>query len=422
MNNPADKQPLDSNLQRMLSASLPPATPDFEGRLTDTVLTEVARQRKRAHTILRLRRPLIALAAAAAIILALGVWWPTAAPRPAGRLVPGYGIVTLANGAPPVEVTQPIELAPGQIISTAWGSRAEIALHDGSSLVLGPRTTLSINDTPGGFRLSLDHGALYVKAAKQTSPKSLRIDTPGAEIKVLGTVFDVLVSPADGAAQTLVSVVSGSVQLTSGGQRALLKPDMSALAGPGKPPVVVSKVPEIREIARLIEMSKSLASKDGLPRQYPSILEFKDAGVIDAWLVVDLANATAVTSCTLTAATPFTAVSAFTIEGLPLKVRARGALFDIDLSEIPLPAGATRTVVLHMEGVSGLCRKETNAVFSFDMPADPDAPRALVEMRLPEDAWVSLDAARVVDERTASGARVFLIDARLKSLGLLVAR
>jgi hypothetical protein len=75
-----------------------------------------------------------------------------------------------------------------------------------------------------------------------------------------------------------------------------------------------------------------------------------------------------------------------------------------------------------MEGVSGLCRKNENAVFALEMPTDPDAPRALVEIQLPEDAWVSLDTPGIIDERTASGSRVFVIDASLKPLGLLVAR
>lgn len=135
------------------------------------------------------------LAAAAGLaILAGSAWWLTRASAPASR--DGEAITVLA---------------------TATGERDSLSLPDGSTVLLGPGSTVSFARTYGRETrtVTLRGDAYFVVARDDARPFTVRV--PGAQIVDLGTAFAVR---ADSAGDVTVAVTSGRVRLegqTAGG-------------------------------------------------------------------------------------------------------------------------------------------------------------------------------------------------------------
>jgi transmembrane sensor len=133
----------------------------------------------------RVRRPALAMAVLALCAVGLGVWW----------------------WSQPVSVT------------TAAGERTTVTLPDGSTVELNGATTLSYARGfrtipllgPTRRRVRLDGEAFF---SVVESDRAFRVETPNAQVEVLGTKFTVQ-ARADDAPTTTVALESGRVRLRS---------------------------------------------------------------------------------------------------------------------------------------------------------------------------------------------------------------
>lgn len=178
------------------------------GRL---LLEETLRSELRAR-----RRPLrfatwTLLAAGLAAALIVGVW-SSLFPVPTVELV-GPGAQATRDG---MAVTGRL-----QVGDRVRGTDARIALSDGTAIALDGASTLSVAALDrSALAFALEDGAVTVQAAKQPSGRELRISTPDATVRVVGTHFSVVrwaggssvavaegrvvVEPVDGGAQRVL--------------------------------------------------------------------------------------------------------------------------------------------------------------------------------------------------------------------------
>jgi ferric-dicitrate binding protein FerR (iron transport regulator) len=177
----------------------------------------------------------IALAAAAVLALAFGVWaalaGQLAAPRVAevtevsgGVLLRHGGSESPAEPHAAMRVGDALLLAPG-------GSRARLVLADGSAIELAHGAELALS---GANRLELRHGSASVRAAKQEPGSPLRVDTPAACATVVGTDFTF----TELGGETALAVREGSVRFEdhvrgdsraiAAGARAAAGPELAA--------------------------------------------------------------------------------------------------------------------------------------------------------------------------------------------------
>jgi len=135
---------------------------------------------------IRMRWPALAMAVLALCAVGLGAWW----------------------WSQPVSVT------------TAAGERTTVTLPDGSTVALNGATTLSY---PRGFRdlplisptrrrVRLDGEAFF---SVVESNRTFRVETPNAQVEVLGTAFTVRTRADDGPPATTVALESGRVRFLS---------------------------------------------------------------------------------------------------------------------------------------------------------------------------------------------------------------
>ena len=145
------------------------------------------------------------------------------------------------------------------MVRTRAGSKAQILLPDQSKLIPEPRTSLHIARTWHGPRITLEQGTLSLEAAKQPTGKAITIESSRAHIKVLGTKLDVRrVEKPSGKQQTRVRVLSGQVELESGGQKVQLLPGTEGVADENQPPTRVSLVFEVNELIELFNQTSVL--------------------------------------------------------------------------------------------------------------------------------------------------------------------
>lgn len=187
------------------------------------------------------------LAAAAAVLLALGgavlyltapsaevaIEAPPALPVPptTPRVLP-VAHLTQVQGYVYLDEVEPVRVHTAQGIRSGQsirvgndGSAAVIRYDDGTSLELGPLTSVRVEQADGK-RVFLASGVLTADVAKQAVPMILT--TPHAEIKVLGTRF----CSISGEQATQVELEEGKIELTrkSDGQTIEVRPGAGAIA------------------------------------------------------------------------------------------------------------------------------------------------------------------------------------------------
>lgn len=258
----------ESSVERMLraSASIPHG---IAGRLEEAGPAEVARQSRKARGLRRLWRPTPVIAAAAALVAAvLFAYRALEGPSVAGQISRLYGIVTLADGGAPQVIAGTVPLPNGHRVFTEWGSRARIDLSDKSMVRTRPHSRLVVNQTGKGALIELEEGAIDITAAKQKAGKALVVETPDAEIKILGTVLTVGTSETAGVKRTRVTVDSGSVTLMFAGKSVTVVPNAAGIVEDAQAPVVQALVPEVDEVSRLIRLTRASA-RPGVKRACP---------------------------------------------------------------------------------------------------------------------------------------------------------
>jgi hypothetical protein len=162
----------------------------------------------------RMNRAVFALAAAAALIIGVGL-------QQAGYLNFLLPVVEVQAMAQTIDgrlyrvadvnlnpVTAGDALKAGESIRTAAGSRAVIQLADGTRVEMRERSQLSLSGTHDGVRVNLTRGSVIVEAAKQRNGH-LYVGTDDCTISVVGTVFAV----STGIKGSRVSVLEGEVHV-----------------------------------------------------------------------------------------------------------------------------------------------------------------------------------------------------------------
>lgn len=201
-------------------------------RLLGTSITAEGRRARR-------RRALPWFAAAAAAVIALGAagglgWFHSGQPSRAvavseppsageARLVAGEVSVRRNGQATPLHTGD--VFVGGELVSTAAYSVAEIGIASGRAELEGSSELEIVQPTPSERRLRLGTGSVDVDLPhKLGSGKHLIVETPDAEVMVIGTAFTVAVGREHGAASTHVRVRRGTVWIMQGGkQRAVLR-------------------------------------------------------------------------------------------------------------------------------------------------------------------------------------------------------
>ncbi|NLS91035.1 MAG: FecR domain-containing protein [Planctomycetaceae bacterium] len=399
----------DANIERLLKSAAGEPELDFQRRVTASVLDEL-----RKHPIpVRSRRPqglrwaavLLAVAAtiAAAVVLSLRsgpapgrVSRPesplaAAGARQAGLIHAVYGLVSIRNGGTPKPADETASVQVGQWIETCWGSEADVLLPDESRMAVRPRSRVQLADKANGAKLVVPNGSLRLDVARQSPGRSLTVETPGAEITVLGTRLDVeVLQKPDGRKQTRVKVMSGKVELESAGRKIALLPNMEGIADEGEPPQTRSLTGEVNEITRLISQTEALAAESGLRPGSPSIIEFNADRSATVWAVVAVANPaeTDLTSCTFSPAVPVADVEAYTLDGAYLAVAPEQDAWRVDLSIAPVPPDGEGAVILKATGIRNVFLDRESGSHRFDSPTHETGELSLIQFRLPTSAHV----------------------------------
>lgn len=105
-------------------------------------------------------------------------------------------------------------------VTTAAGQQTTVTLPDGSTAELNGATTLTYERrfqdvpllSPTRRRVQLDGEAFF---SVESQDRLFRVETPNAQVEVLGTTFDVRARADDGPPTTTVALASGRVRLRS---------------------------------------------------------------------------------------------------------------------------------------------------------------------------------------------------------------
>ncbi len=161
-----------------------------------------------------------AAAAAVVALAAAGVWTSGRVLQPPQdgivqvQSVDGRMFVAGAGGADPVPLVPGDAVDGGELIRTGAGSRAVLALADGSRIEAAGLTTFRVDARRRGDRVRVDRGSVIVQAAKQEN-RSLVVSTQEMLVSVKGTIFAV----THGVKGSRVSVIEGEVEVEQGRKR-----------------------------------------------------------------------------------------------------------------------------------------------------------------------------------------------------------
>ena len=398
----------EQNLQRLLTSGVSRTAADTQQRLLDSVLAEVTVQRQVRHRVLRFPVVWAGLVAAAILLLAIGLWQfrdrtqpgspdeavvhvGPAGPARIGQVGEFYGLVSLRNGEPNHQATPAQPIHPGQWIETRWGSQTEIVLNDQSKFLVQPCSLVQI-DQKEARRVQLENGSFSAEVSPQPAGQPLMIQTPAAQIQVLGTKLDVhVVTRPNGRKQTRVTVTSGRVRMGSVGHDVLLLPNMEGIAEEGRSPVTRCLTGEVNEMARLISRSQSLAEQAGLAAASPAIIDFNDDTSATVWAVVAVQNngSEPLRQYVLPLRRPAENVQVFTLQGGALPVKPVGQGWQVDLSLCPVAPGEKVQLIIRVPDVQGLFRSAGSGNFTFDRPTGGTKALSLVQVRLPAAANIT---------------------------------
>ncbi len=137
------------------------------------------------------------------------------------------GMTDTAEVAMPTVVTSVSEQRDtnrfGEPIRVPDGSEARIVLQDNSTLWLGPRTEIAVQDEQRA-KVRLVRGRLLARVTKKNLPESLRVFTPHATVIVHGTTFSVRAEPE----RTLIRLHEGKIRLAIGARTFDVRPGTEA--------------------------------------------------------------------------------------------------------------------------------------------------------------------------------------------------
>jgi transmembrane sensor len=140
--------------------------------------------------------------------------WRSPALRAAAAMlaVAGTLLVLKYAGVRPPEATT---VVAARTFATAPGQRDSVVLSDGTGVLLGPGSSLRVDEGYGSQRrdVHLDGEALF--DVRHDAARPFVVHATGVVVRDLGTTFSVL-APSDPRATATVAVTSGSVRLSRG--------------------------------------------------------------------------------------------------------------------------------------------------------------------------------------------------------------
>lgn len=264
-------------------------------RIVRLIGSSIVAEKRRARR--RAARPWLAAAAALALTAgAAGMWrsFHADAPKPAAlvarvtageaRLVSGDVSVRRSDKTSNLQVGD--VLVGGEVVATARYSVAEIGIASGRA-ELGASSELEVlRPTARERRLRLRTGSVDVDLPhKLEAGKHLVVETPDAEVLVVGTAFTVNYGADHGAASTEVHVRRGTVWIMQDGkQRAVLRAgDQWASATPAAgeaAPAPVAALPVVTAHKGRFVRGASAARPAGQPRVAEASTPSADSGTL----------------------------------------------------------------------------------------------------------------------------------------------
>jgi hypothetical protein len=213
-----------------------------------------------------------AAAVAAAGVVGFSALWPqpaalvAQADAPAGDVRTVLGAVSVRRGGDATSLHPGEVFVGGELISTAAASGVEIDIASGHADLAASSELQILRPTASERRLRLGTGSVDVDLPRKLEGgKHLIVETPDAEVLVVGTAFTVEVGSEGGTRATHVSVRRGTVWIMQNGkQRAVLRAGdewrSSATAAARAPAVAPALPPEARELASRPPVRTSLPS------------------------------------------------------------------------------------------------------------------------------------------------------------------
>ncbi len=231
MSGPGEQRP-DELLRAWRSAAVPVAEHDEAQcqRMTSAMRSVISAEARRVQRRARIVR-WASLCAAAAVVVGVGLAsWKlglnmgerSAAVQESTELAisASRGGVVFQRGTATrlLEPHKAASLGAGDKLETLTDGRAELDT-DHSRWLLGSATRVElVGAGRTGERLRLVHGTVDVDV-RHARDRNVIVDTPHAEVMVVGTAFSVSVEGAGGSARTLVRVSRGTVWILQGGEQ-----------------------------------------------------------------------------------------------------------------------------------------------------------------------------------------------------------
>src|SRR5947207_7199164 len=265
--------------------------------------------RKRAVWTIRYLAPLVAAAAAIAMMIALS-WestrqasWEVA--RVAGQ--PHVGATTLSGTG---------RMIGGDTLTTDAASRARLNVAAIGEVTVDPDSRVRLVETRDGrHRLALDHGTL--RAVITAPPGQFIVSTPSAEATDLGCAYTLHVDE-DGAG--LLSVAQGWVALDSNGLESFVPAGASCRTDPARGPGTPRYDDGAEELRNALD---ELDHGDDAARRAQAlrlVLDHPDTSAVTLWHLIPRVGAA-----------------------------DRGAVVDALADQLAMPRGVTREAILRLD-------------------------------------------------------------------------
>ncbi len=149
-------------------------------------------------------------------------------------------------------------LFAGDRILTRKTGKTYILFKDGTQLWLNQESTLVIGDTPRQHQLPMGELLAFVTRAKTRKDRFI-LKTPSALVEVLGTEFDIAITPDR---SSLLTVLRGRVQFQNDKGKLRLKSNYQSAATPSQEPSRPQKVKALEKIQWTQDLTLQAAQEE----------------------------------------------------------------------------------------------------------------------------------------------------------------
>jgi hypothetical protein len=193
----------------------------IKSRLKSTPADEPLRRRNIVSLFMGPETRVIVVAAAACLLIALGVWKLREEPTPLAPVANLASDMTIRSCSGEVTIERQDGLQRAEIgsavpagsrLQCSAGGIAQAARADGTAITLGRSSEVVYTADLASAQISMIKGAVYYSVAKQAAGTAFKIHTPSTDVVVVGTEFEVVVEDK----KTVVRVEQGVVRVIAG--------------------------------------------------------------------------------------------------------------------------------------------------------------------------------------------------------------